>query len=346
MTDVPIRYEFEEGTGTSAANTGTDDTVGAATLTGTTGWSPNGINGGAVDLPGGTNANAVDLPDNLLQGEADFSTSFWVRPDAKANWIGLFHIGDGLGDTGSFFQVQMQTQANGNTGLAATFKKKGSALQERVYATPTRDVVANEWNHVAFTRTGATGTLYLNGEQIASRDDLTITMADIGPTTNNWLGRNGFPDPSYNGLMDDVRLYTSTLTAADVAAVYADGTALATTVDIDVTPESPSPFAEPITVSATVADSAGADPEGVAELWIDGAREGGQVEVVGGEVTFEPVTLLPREHDLEVAAQDRVGLGLEPLLDLPPRDGLVDHWRHASSPVARPEGSLSWCPRL
>ena len=37
-------------------------------------------------------------------------------------------------------------------------------------------------------------------------------MADIGPTTNNWLGRNGFPDPAFDGLMDDVRLYTSTLT--------------------------------------------------------------------------------------------------------------------------------------
>jgi len=300
VADVPIHYEFEEATGTSAANTGTDDTVGAATLTGTTGWSPNGINGGAVDLPGGSNANAVDLPDNLLQGETDFTTSFWVRPDAKANWIGLFHIGDGLADAGSFFQIQMQTQAQGNTGLAATFKKKGSALQERVYATPTRDVVANEWNHVAFTRSGATGTLYLNGEQIASRDDLTITMADIGPTTNNWLGRNGYPDPSYNGLMDDVRLYTSSLNAGDIAAVYADGTALSTTVDIDVTPESPSAFAEPITVSATVTDSAGTDPEGVAELWINGAREGGQVDVVDGEVTFDPVTLLPREHDLEV----------------------------------------------
>ena len=126
---------------------------------------------------------------------ADFSTSFWVRPDAKANWIGMFHIGDGLGDAGSFFQIQMQTQASGNTGLAATFKAKGNTLQERVYANPVKDVVANQWNHVAFTRQGETGTLYLNGVPIASRNNLTIDMTDIGPTSNNWLGRNGYPGP-------------------------------------------------------------------------------------------------------------------------------------------------------
>ena len=48
-------------------------------------------------------------------------------------------------------------------------------------------------------------------------------MTDVGPTTNNWLGRNGYPDPSFDGLMDDVRLYTSALTAADVAAMYDEG---------------------------------------------------------------------------------------------------------------------------
>ena len=60
-SDVPVHYEFEEGSGTTAANTGTDSLVGAATLTGDTGWSTVGISGKAIDLPGGSNANAVFL---------------------------------------------------------------------------------------------------------------------------------------------------------------------------------------------------------------------------------------------------------------------------------------------
>lgn len=299
-SDVPVHYEFEEGEGTTAANTGTDDAVGDATLTGATGWSENGVFGGAVDLPGGANDNAVDLPDNLLQGEDAFTTSFWVRPDAKANWIGLFHIGDGLGDDGSFFQIQMQTQAQGNTGLAATFKAKGAPLQERVYATPTQDVVANEWNHVVFTRQGTTGTLYLNGVEIASRNDLTIDMTDIGPTANNWLGRNGYPDPGYDGLMDDVRVYTSTLGPDDVAALYDEGAALRTTTSVSVEPASPSPFGEPVTVTATVDGEDGQPAQGSAELWVDGARVGEAVDLTDGSVSFPELTLSPGDHEIEV----------------------------------------------
>lgn len=300
LAEAPVHYAFSEGTGTTAANTGTDASVGEATLTGTAGWSDEGVFGKALDLAGGTNANAVDLPDNLLQGEDAFTTSFWVRPDAKANWIGLFHIGDGLGDQGSFFQIQMQTQAAGNTGLAATFKAKGNALQERVYATPTKDVAAGKWNHVVFTRDGATGTLYLDGVQVAQRTDLTIDMTDVGPTANNWLGRNGFPDPSYDGRMDDVRLYTSALSSDDVSALYDEGAALRTTTSVTVAPTSPSPFAEPVTVSATVEDESAGDAQGSAELWVDGNLVGGSVTVDAGEATFPALTLSPGEHEVEV----------------------------------------------
>ncbi|UMG94321.1 LamG-like jellyroll fold domain-containing protein [Nocardioides sp. TF02-7] len=301
-SDIPVHYEFEEGEGSTAANTGTDTSVDAATLVGDTGWSENGVFGSALDLVGGENTNTVDLPDNLLQGEDAFTTSFWVRPDTKGNWINLFHIGDGLGDDGSFFQIQMQTQARnpGNSGLAATFKAKGSNVQERVYATPTQDVTEGQWNHVVFVRDGATGTLFLNGVEIASRDDLTIDMTDVGPTANNWLGRNGYPDPAYDGLMDDVRVYTSALTSDDVAAMYDEGSALRTTTTVSVDPASPSPFGEPVTVSATVDADGDAPVEGSAELWIKGSRVGTPVEVVDGTVTFPEVALSSGDHAIEV----------------------------------------------
>lgn len=332
VADVPIHYEFEEGAGSSAANTGTDDSVGAATLVGNTAWTPNGVLGGALDMVGGSNANTVDLPDNLLQDEEAFTTSFWVRPDTKGNWINLFHIGQGLGNDGSFFQIQMQTDARqGGSGLAATFKgtTTPAANQERVYATPTKDVVAGQWNHVVFTREGSTGTLYLNGAQIAQRTDLTIDMADVGPTTNNWLGRNGYVnDPSFDGRMDDVRLYTSALTASDVAGLYTDGTALNTTTTITANPVSPSPFAEPVTFSAAVAGPGAQPATGTAELWVDGALVGSPAAVTAGTVTFPAKALTRGDHAVEVrftgaeGFRDSVGTATHTVQGPPPGSGV------------------------
>ncbi|MEV0585331.1 LamG-like jellyroll fold domain-containing protein [Nonomuraea sp. NPDC050310] len=301
-TGIPIRYEFEEGTGTTAANTGTAGAVGAAALTGTTGWSANGVLGKAVNLPGGSTANAVDLPDNLLQGAANFSTALWVRPDVKNNWTGLFHLGDGLGSAGSYYQIQMQTQASGSTGLAVTFKGK-TGPEERVHASPAQDVVANQWNHVAFTRQGPIGTLYLNGQVIATRTDLTVGMTEVGPTTNNWLGRNGYPDAAFDGLIDDVRLYTSTLTAADVAGMYNEGVSVRYTFDEG---------------TGTAAANTGAKSSiGAATLlgttsWSTAGRHGPAVSLPGGAATSGNEVRLPDNIEAGLTNQFTVSFWARP----------------------------------
>ncbi|WP_328473261.1 ThuA domain-containing protein [Actinoplanes sp. NBC_00393] len=305
------RYEFEEGTGTAAANTGTTGGAGPAILTGTTGWTGNGLIGKAVNLPGGSTANAVDLPDNLLQGATNFTTGFWVRPDTKANWTGLFHIGDGTGSAGSYFQIQMQTQASGSTGLAATFKAK-TGPEERVYASPAQDVAAGQWNHVAFTRQGPVGTLYLNGVAIASRADLTIDMTAIGPTANNWLGRNGYPDAAFDGLMDDVRLYTSTLNAAEVAAMYNEGAAVRYTFDENTGTAAAN--------SGTKASIGAAALQGTTS-WAAG-RSGSAVSLPGGAATSGNQVRLP----------DNLEAGLD-------QQFTVSFW-------ARPDTLPNWVPLL
>jgi hypothetical protein len=312
--DVPVRYEFEEGTGTTATSTGTS-AAGPAVLTGATAWTPpdGGVLGRGIDLPGGDRANAVDLPDDLLRGAADFTASLWVRPDAPlTDWTGLLHLGNG---TEGFFQIQTGTQAAGPTGLAATFKAPGADLQERVYATPTTDLAVDRWNHVAFTRSGPTGTLYLDGTAVATRNDLTIDLADIGATADNWIGRNGFPDPAFNGRADELRLYPSTLSAAEVASLHAEGSALRTTTAVTVAPASPSPFGAPVTVSAQVGGEDGRPAEGTAELWVDGTRRDAR-PVAAGAVAFPDTALSPGDHQVEV------------------RFAAADGWRDSTGAVA------------
>lgn len=303
--DVPVHYTFDEGEGTTAANTGhRDDTAGAATLTGAAGWTSSGVFGAALDLPGG-DGDRVELPDGLLAGATDFTVSLWANADQLKNWMPLFQVGTG---TDAFFQLQSQTQADGPTGLAATIKADG--VEERLTLGDGTDLTPGTWTHVAFTMSGSTGTLYLDGEQAGSRDDFSVGLADVGPTTSNYVGGNDFPDPSFAGLVDDVRAYDTALSAAEVAVLHADGDAVPTTTSVTVTP-SPSPFGEPITVTATVEDAAGAPAGGLAELWVApiraddpldlNTRQGDPVSLAAdGSVTFPPLTLPRGDHTIQV----------------------------------------------
>ena len=51
---------------------------------------------------------------------------------------------------------------------------------------------------------------------------MTLRPSSIGNTANNWIGKSAFtPDPYFDGLVDDFRVYNRALTAAEITALYA-----------------------------------------------------------------------------------------------------------------------------
>ncbi|WP_199701283.1 LamG domain-containing protein [Jiangella rhizosphaerae] len=239
---VPVHYTFDEGAGTTTANTGTNPEVGAAALRGATSWATGGPRGGVASLPGGPPAsdNYVELPNNLFAAmEDEVTVSLWVRPNALPNWVPIFQVGTG---TDTFLLLQSRTQAGGATGFAATLKAPGNPLQERLTLGSAKDLPLGEWTHVVFTMSGSTGKLYFDGELMGTRTDFTLGIDDVGTngvTSDNYLGNNDYQDGLYNGLIDDVRIYEHALSDDDVLKLFEGEAGEPPATTATVTPAAP-----------------------------------------------------------------------------------------------------------
>ena len=69
------------------------------------------------------------------------------------------------------------------------------------------------------TKSGTTGTLYVNGEPVGTNPNLTLSPSDLagGDTANNWIGRSQYPDPLLDATVDDFHLYDRALSAGRAA---------------------------------------------------------------------------------------------------------------------------------
>lgn len=80
-------------------------------------------------------------------------------------------------------------------------------------------VVAGQWYHIAVVRGGSTARLYLNGTQIAQASG----VGAIGAALNVfWIGeRSGAQTLPFNGIIDELGIWTRALTPGEVAALAA-----------------------------------------------------------------------------------------------------------------------------
>ena len=64
--------------------------------------------------------------------------------------------------------------------------------------------------------------LYLDGAVVVQGATATIP-ADLGNTTQNWLGRSQYPaDAFYTGMIDDFRIYSRALSKAEIRYLVGD----------------------------------------------------------------------------------------------------------------------------
>jgi hypothetical protein len=183
--------------------TNSDSTGGKAT-----GPRVQGELGNAVPLDG--SGDYVNLPANIASGLSDFTISAWVKPTADTTWSRVFDFGTGTGN-----YMFLTVNAGGGPRFAITTSGPGGEQQ----LSSTSQLPLNTWSHLAVTLSGNTGTLYVNGNAVATNANMTLHPSSLGNTNQDWIGRSQFGDPTLNAAVDDFQVYSHALSAADVATL-------------------------------------------------------------------------------------------------------------------------------
>jgi len=208
QTNPIVWYRFDETGGSTAT-----DSSGSgrnATLVNGPAWVGGRLNN-AVDLNGGS--QHVSLPAGIVNGLNDFSIATWVRLDSTGNWRRLFDFGSNT--TTNMFLVPQ----SGSGAVRFAITTSGAGGEQQINGTSA--LSTGVWHHVAVTRSGNTGQLYVDGVQVGQNTGMSLSPASLGNTTNNWIGRSQYSGDAYlDGQVDDFRLYNRALSAAEVQALF------------------------------------------------------------------------------------------------------------------------------
>ncbi len=216
----PDSTEITVGSGTLVAHLKFDQTGGAlasdssgrgqhATLVNGAGFSA-GILDGGLNLPA-TAAQHATLPAGVASGLTDFTVATWIKVNAFVTWQRIFDFGTGT-------STNMFLAAQGPAGAGRLrFSIRSSTVAEQ-NTDSTVALTAGAWTHVAVTRSGTTVRIYVNGV-LAGTGSATLSPADLGFTTQNYLGKSQFTDAYLNSTLDDFRIYANALSESELAAL-------------------------------------------------------------------------------------------------------------------------------
>ena len=212
------QWRFDEGSGTLAGGSsghGDHGSIVGATYVA-------GESGTGVQLSGGSQyLSAGSGPSLNITGA--LSVDFWMKPVA---------IQDGGGVNKYDLNNQRSWSVYPRNDGAVVFRvsSDGTANTLVDLATNANAYTAGAWTHVVATYTpSASMKVYVNGVESANLTTGVPTSLYAAPTIPVYMGSygqaNGAPQTMFNGVLDEVRIYSRALSATEVASRYLDTSA-------------------------------------------------------------------------------------------------------------------------
>lgn len=212
--DIVGEWRFEEGSGSSVADTSDNGNNGTWNGTGSH-WAPNPPNkisqlGTAGQFYRAEN-DYVGIPYSDSLGITKVITiEAWINPNNNLNSQGI--VAKGQGSTYDW-------------GLYMTSLRPMGYINDFTYYCWTNNSIkAGDWHHVVFTYDGSSGKLFVNSKKVSRPCD-GAPPADI---SNNIIplqlgSLTAATTFSFDGYIDEVRIYAEALTSAQIKKLYVEG---------------------------------------------------------------------------------------------------------------------------
>jgi fibronectin type 3 domain-containing protein len=191
-------YGFDEGSGsgvTDASGNGNNGTTASTT------WASSGKYGKALQFNG--TSSLVTIADAAsLHLSSGMTLEAWVNPSTvNANWRDVIY----KGNDNFYLSATSTNSSRPDAGMIA-----GGTYAD---AFGPAKLPANTWSYLTETYDGSTLRLYVNGTQVAS----TAHTGSIATSTNPLqIGGDSIYGQHFAGLIDEVRVYNTALTASQI----------------------------------------------------------------------------------------------------------------------------------
>jgi len=157
--------------------------------------------------------NVNTVAGEITQGETDWAVSFWAKPDLSS-----FPENDS-------YILGVNTSTGGNALHVGLKKDTGYPIVfeiNSIHITGSTGATDQQWNHIVYSKSGYTGTIYLNGVSQGTHGAYHSMYSShqwtIGGEYDAQILSNEFV-----GLVDEVAVWDDDLTAAEVTALYNSG---------------------------------------------------------------------------------------------------------------------------
>jgi hypothetical protein len=152
------------------------------------------------------NKGYLQVP-NGVYFSGDFTVTAWINLKTSQSWARIFDFGNRESSDNIVLAIVKKTINgkifNGSSGLSI----QTSSI-----------INLNKWYFISFVLSGTTGFIYVNGDQVATKE---LLVPNNITRTTNYIGKSNWAsNPNANAIYDEFKIYQGALSSSDIMNEY------------------------------------------------------------------------------------------------------------------------------